>query len=279
LPDPGSKYYIFSALTTENSEYSRSFQYPLFLYIHKKFISMKKPVKRILLVTGILLGIILVFAVVFLINFLSATKKMTPSETAAINDTVWCIKDKFVNLYVFKGENDYLMVDAGITKKGVDTELRKIGIRPDQIKTLLLTHTDGDHTGATGLLTNPDIYLHKDEEQMINGTTGKSKFSKTKWKYGRYNLLNDDDTLIIDGLRIKIFHTPGHTPGSSCFKIGNEYLLTGDNLIYSNGQYDHFTEMFNMDTPKQEESLKRLPPASEFRYILSGHNGIIEINP
>lgn len=250
-----------------------------FFYIFTQILSsMKKPVKRILLVTGILLGIILIMAVVFLINFLSATKKMTPSETTAINDSVWCIRDKFVNLYVFRGENDYLMVDAGITKKGVDTELRKIGIRPDQIKTLLLTHTDSDHTGATGLLTNPDIYLHKDEEQMINGTTGKSKFSKTKWKYGKYNLLNDNDTLTIDGLRIKILHTPGHTPGSSCFKIGDEYLLTGDNLIYTKGQYEHFTEMFNMNTPMQEESLKSLPPASEFIYILSSHNGIIKIS-
>lgn len=239
---------------------------------------MKKPVKRVLQVTGILLGILLIPVVIFLINFLNATKKMTPAETSAINDSVWCIKDKFVNAYIFKGDKDYLMVDAGITKKGVDTELRKLGIRPDQIKTLLLTHTDSDHTGATGLLTNPDIYLHKDEEQMINGTTGKTKFSKTKWKYGRYNLMNSNDTLIIDGLRIKILHTPGHTPGSSCFKIGNDYLLTGDNLIYSQGLYEHFTEMFNMNTPKQEESLKLLPPASNFKYILSSHNGIIQIS-
>jgi glyoxylase-like metal-dependent hydrolase (beta-lactamase superfamily II) len=238
---------------------------------------MKKPVKRVLIIAGVLLGIILLAAVVFLINFLKETKKMTPSETAAINDSVWCIKDKFVNAYIFKGEKDYLMVDAGISKKGVDTELRKIGIRPDQIKTLLLTHTDSDHTGATGLLTNPVIYMHKDEEQMINGATGKTKFSKTKWRYGKYNLLNNNDTLNIDGLRIKILHTPGHTPGSSCFKIGNDYLLTGDNLIYSKGDYEHFTEMFNMDTPKQEESLKKLPPPSDFIYILSGHNGIIKI--
>lgn len=239
---------------------------------------MKKPVKRILLAAGILLGIILILVVVFLINFLNATKKMTPADTSAINDSVWCIKDKFVNVYIFKGDKDYLMVDAGITKKGVDTELRKLGIRPEQIKTLLLTHTDSDHTGATGLLTNPTIYLHKDEEQMINGTTGKSKFSKTKWKYGKYKLMNDNDTLIIDGIRIKIIHTPGHTPGSSCFKIGNDYLLTGDNLIYSKGHYEHFTEMFNMDTPKQEESLKQLPPASDFIYLLTSHNGIIKIN-
>ncbi len=240
---------------------------------------MSKTVKRLLIATGILLGVIVIGAALFIINFISATKSMAPAETGAINDSVWCIKDRFVNVFIFKGEKGYLMVDAGISAKGIDNGLDLIGIKPEEITTLLLTHTDGDHIGATGLLTNPAVYMHKDEKQMIDGTTGKSKFMKTKWKYGQYNLLNDNDTLIIDGLSIRILHTPGHTPGSSCYIIGNEYLLTGDNLAFVNGQYVHFTEKFNMDTPKQEESLKKLPPSSDFRYILTGHNGVFKINP
>jgi glyoxylase-like metal-dependent hydrolase (beta-lactamase superfamily II) len=240
---------------------------------------MKKYVGRILLVTGILLGIIIIGAALFLINFLSATKSMTPAETGALNDSVWCVKDRFVNAYIFRGEKSYLMVDAGLSKKGVEQALQKIGILPGKITTLLLTHTDGDHIGATGLLTNPSIYMHVEEKQMIDGTTGKSKFMKTKWKYGPYILLKDRDSLTIDGLTIRILHTPGHTPGSSCYIIGDDYLVTGDNLAFDKGQYAHFTEMFNMDTPKQEESISKLPPPSDFRYILTAHNGIIRNIP
>ena len=119
--------------------------------------------------------------------------------------------------------------------------------------------------------------MHHDEEQMINGTTGKTKYSKTKWKYGPYTLLNSNDTITIDGLKIRILHTPGHTPGSSCYIIGNEYLVTGDNLIVSNGRYEHFTERFNMDTPLQIESLKSLPAPELFEYILTGHHGVVKI--
>jgi hydroxyacylglutathione hydrolase len=239
---------------------------------------MKKTIKRALIGLSVFIGILLTAAIVFMINFLSATKAMTPAETHAINDSVWCIKDRFVNAYIFKGKNSYLMVDAGIRKASFKKELDKIGINPGQIATILLTHTDGDHIGAIPLFKNISIYMHRDEEQMINGTTGKSKFHKPKWKYGPYKLLESNDTITIDGIKVKILLTPGHTPGSSCYIIGNEYLLTGDNLIIRNGNYSQFYERFNMDTKKQLESLKLLPSPVTFKYILTGHDGITEIN-
>lgn len=238
---------------------------------------MKKPVKWILSGLAVVAALLFIGAIVFLYNFLQATKAMTPGEIMAINDSVWCIKDRFVNAYIFKGMDRFILVDAGISKKRFKGELIKLGINPDQITAILLTHTDGDHIGAISLFNKPAIYMHHDEEQMINGTTGKTKYSKTKWKYGPYTLLNSNDTMTIDGLNIRILHTPGHTPGSSCYIIGNEYLVTGDNLIVSNGRYEHFTERFNMDTPLQIESLKLLPASESFEYILTGHHGVVKI--
>jgi glyoxylase-like metal-dependent hydrolase (beta-lactamase superfamily II) len=239
---------------------------------------MKRSIQKILWVVAIIAGLIIIGASVFLIGFISATRSMTPAETGAINDTVWCIKDRFVNAYIFKGNNSYLMVDAGFGKQSFAKELKQAGLAPEQISTLLLTHTDGDHIGATGLFKNIKIYMHTDEEQMINGTTGKSKFAKTKWKYGPYKLLGNNDTLTLDGLKIKIIHTPGHTPGSSCYLIGDDYLVTGDNLVVTNGKYEHFVEKFNMDTPKQIESIMLLPLPGSIKYVLTGHHGVEEFN-
>jgi hydroxyacylglutathione hydrolase len=236
---------------------------------------MKKIFKKLLWTAAVLAGLVIIAALIFLLNFLIATKSMTPAETAAINDSVWCIKDKYVNAFIFRGEKSYLMIDAGLGAKRFSQELKKLGINPDDITTILLTHTDGDHTGSISLYKNAAVYLHRDEEQMINGTNGKSKFSKTKWKYGSYKLLDDNDTLSVDGLKIKVIHTPGHTPGSSCFIVGSDYLVSGDNLIMKNGKYDHFVEKFNMDTPEQIESLKILPPPETFKYILTAHYGVI----
>jgi len=33
-----------------------------------------------------------------------------------------------------------------------------------------------------------------------------------KWKYGPCMLIDGNDTLVLDGLNVRVFHTPGHTP-------------------------------------------------------------------
>ena len=235
---------------------------------------MKKAVKIALWGFGILLGLLVIAGAFFIINFILATKKMTPADTSAVNDSVYCVKDKFVNAFIFKGKQSYLMVDAGISKESFRAELNKLGISPEKISTILLTHTDGDHIGALELFVNPAIYLHKDEEQMINGQTAKMGPFKTKWKYGPYKLLNSNDMLTVDGLKIKLIHTPGHTPGSVCYVINGDYLVTGDNLIVVDGKAEHFVEQFNMNTAQQIESLKALPDLKSFKYILTAHHGI-----
>jgi hydroxyacylglutathione hydrolase len=237
---------------------------------------MKKTGKRILWSLATIVGLFILGALIFLINFVQSTKAMTPSETGAINDSVWCIKDHFVNAYIFKGRNGYIMIDAGIAKKNINNGLTRLGIKPKKIAAILLTHTDGDHIGSISLFKNAIIYMHHNEVQMINGTTGKFKYSKTKWKYGPYTTLNDKDTLTIDGLKIKILFTPGHTPGSSCYIVGSDYLVSGDNLTIKDGKYEPFTDKFNMNTLQQSESIKTLPDPSTFKYILTGHNGVIK---
>jgi glyoxylase-like metal-dependent hydrolase (beta-lactamase superfamily II) len=43
-------------------------------------------------------------------------------------------------------------------------------------------------------------------------------------------LLSDGDTLSLGDLTFAILHTPGHTPGSLCFRVGR-YLISGDTIF------------------------------------------------
>lgn len=238
---------------------------------------MKKRNKIIIWILGSIIGLIIIGASVFIINFIIQTRSMTPSETGAINDSVWCIRDKFVNAYIFKGNRGYIMFDAGIGEKSFAREMIKTGIPPGLITAIFLTHTDGDHIGSISLFKNASVFMHTDEEQMINGTTGKTKFSRAKWKSGPYLLLSSGQAIVIDGISVRTVHTPGHTPGSCCFIVGNDYFVTGDNLVVNGNTYEPFNDSFNMDTPQEEESIKKLPPPDTFRYILTGHYGITRI--
>ncbi len=236
---------------------------------------MKKPVKRILYGFLIFLGILVLAAGFFGFRFWYGTRDMTPAETQKLNDSVFCVKDKFVNAYFFRTSQGFVMVDAGVNQDNFLSQMHKLGIQPEQVTTVLLTHTDSDHTGAMGLFKHAKIYMHKDEEQMINGKNGKMFFLRLHWKYTPYTLLSDRDTLKIGGLRIQIIHTPGHTPGSCCYLFNHEYLATGDNVAYKNGKFVHFTDIFNMDTPAQEAALKKVPELKTTPFILMAHHGIL----
>ncbi|MCJ7605677.1 MAG: MBL fold metallo-hydrolase, partial [Dehalococcoidales bacterium] len=80
-------------------------------------------------------------------------------------------------------------------------------------------------------------------------------------------LLNDGDTLDLGKLKVRVLHTPGHTPGGLCFHIG-DYLLAGD-TIFPGGpgktwMPDDFKEIIISITGK----IFRLP---EDTLILPGH--------
>jgi len=240
---------------------------------------MKKPVKRILRGTLIFFGIIFLIVLYFGLRFWIGTRDMTPAETQKINDSVYCVKDRFVNAYIFRTGADYVLVDAGNDAAGFKSGLDQLGISPDAVTAVLLTHTDGDHIGAMSLFPKAKVYMHRDEEQMINGKNGKFFFLRFHWKYQPYILLNDRDTLRIGTLPVKIIHTPGHTPGSCCWLIGNDYLCTGDNTVAKNGKFVHFTGFFNVDTEIQEEALKKVPELYSTPVILMAHHGILRQKP
>ncbi len=238
---------------------------------------MKKVTKVTLWVLAVLASVLLILLVFYYFSYRSATRKMHPAETAAVNDSVWVVKDKFVNAYIFKGRDGYLMVDAGIGRRNFKREIKKTGIRPRDITAIVLTHTDGDHIGGVAFCKNAAVYMHTDEKQMIDGTTGKTRYSKQVWKYGAYNLFESNTTIYLDGIKVSVIHTPGHTPGSACYIIGDDYFATGDNLIYKDGEYLPFIERFNMDTKQQLESIKSLPSPESFKYILTSHYGYVKI--
>jgi len=196
---------------------------------------MKKPLKWILIILAGLAGIIIVFVIIMIIRYSYATKQMNPVETQALNDTVFCIRDKFVNAYIFKGYEGYMMIDAGMNKDRVLEELVKLEINPDDILAVVLTHSDPDHAGGLGAFENATIFMHEEEEQMVTRETARFVF-RSGWKHQDYNLIKTGELLNINVFQVQVLHTPGHTPGSCCFIVNDDYLLTGDNLILEDGR-------------------------------------------
>ncbi|MCF8223480.1 MAG: MBL fold metallo-hydrolase [Bacteroidales bacterium] len=233
---------------------------------------MKKTTRRVIAIAASFILLLILLLLITSSKYIYAIRQMKPVETRALNDSVYCIRNKYVNAWVFEVYRGYIMIDAGISKKKMKEELSKLEINPDDILAVVLTHSDPDHSGGLNAFENAKIFLHEEEEQMVNGQTARFIF-KSKWKYDDYNLIRSEEILNINVLQIKVIHTPGHTPGSCCFIINDDYLVSGDNLIFENGVYKPFFDIINMDTETQVKSLKKLPSPDNFKYILTSHTG------
>ena len=110
-------------------------------------------------------------------------------------------------------------------------QLAKLGVSPDEIEMVVITHLHWDHAGNNHLFPNAKFYVQKDEIRdaaapelkIFAGSYDYEQIFKT-----RYNVV-DGDCQILDGIRV--IKTPGHSMGSQSVIIDTEkgeYLLAGD---------------------------------------------------
>ena len=232
-----------------------------------------KLIKKISIAVGILAGVILVVSGLYLYKMKAETSKMYPNDTKEIVEDIYAIRDTFVNMYLVKSGSNYVAIDAGNNFQNVKQETYKLGIDPEKVTVIFLTHTDSDHSAAVKLFKNAKIYISSAEEQMINGKTARTAcFIKNKLAC-TYEMIEDNQTIDISGLKVKGILTPGHTPGSMSYLINDKYLFIGDTLSLKDGKAELFNEFFNMDSATEKKSIKKLSVLHDAKYIFTAHYG------
>ncbi len=154
------------------------------------------------------------------------------SNTAAIVDPAWEIND----MLSFADSKDIRITD------------------------ILLTHSHHDHVnGLQQTLEHSDAKVHllKPEAKFWG-----ENLSKPVLHHGA------DQIQLGDSL-INILHTPGHTPGSACYQIGND-LIAGDTLfVFGCGRCD----LAGGDPEQMFQTLKKMKTELPAATILHpGHN-------
>jgi glyoxylase-like metal-dependent hydrolase (beta-lactamase superfamily II) len=121
--------------------------------------------------------------------------------------------------------NSYLIVceetgTSAIIDPGADADAILENARDTKVEKILLTHGHANHVSAVDEIkaaTGAPIYLHPADAKIFSVS---------------YDIpLADGDVIPVGNLRVKTIHTPGHTPGATCFDLGDGRVLVGDVLF------------------------------------------------
>ena len=234
---------------------------------------MKKIIKRILQVTGILIGILIILSIVFYLKMNSIIKTMSAVKTGEVVEQVYAVKDGFVNMFLVKDSDYYVAIDAGNDPEVISAGLKKLNIDPDKVIAVMLTHTDGDHVAGLKLFKNARVYLSREEEQMINGKTARMMNGHNKIDTKEYTLLDDQQTIQIGTVKIKGILTPGHTPGSMCYQVNDAFLFVGDAFGLNKGKVERPNKFFTADMKTAIESFDKITNLPDAEFIFTAHAG------
>jgi glyoxylase-like metal-dependent hydrolase (beta-lactamase superfamily II) len=161
--------------------------------------------------------------------------------------------------YLLKNESDFLLIDSGdpSDRGKLVSELAKRDVSPNNLKLVLLTHGDFDHSGNAAFLQRSfgvPIAMHKEDAGMvIHGDQGFNRklkadrmtafgtfisfISKMVVRTGMISsftpdiLLEGDASLTEFGFDARVISLPGHSKGSIGLLTTSGELFCGDLLM------------------------------------------------
>jgi glyoxylase-like metal-dependent hydrolase (beta-lactamase superfamily II) len=190
-----------------------------------------------------------------------------------------------------------ILVDAGISEKyisggkgwgGWKTEggksyvekaLADAGISPEEIAIVIYTHLHNEHGANSTLFRNARLLVQKDEwETLLNPLPAMNVRRDYEQSYiqelSSMKLLKvEGDFEITDG--IKIYKTPGHTPGSQSVAVNTKkgiVVLVGDQFILNCMAFPRQAELIDMQgnrhaiTPAPEAYGPFMPSSVVYNY-------------
>lgn len=125
-----------------------------------------------------------------------------------------------------------VIVDPGGDEESILALCEQEGLT---IEYIVATHGHPDHVCGNRKIkevTGAQIIMHGDDDAFFNKPEVQEYFSMLGLEASPPAdiLVKDGDTITFGNQTLKVFHTPGHTPGGICLYSGTD-LFTGDTLF------------------------------------------------
>lgn len=160
-----------------------------------------------------------------------------------------------VNAYVVHAPEGDIIVDAGAEPEKILSAVRQ------NVAAVLVTHGHADHVSALNEIlkeVSAPVYIHPDDAS----STGIQV----------YEPLQDEEDLVIAGETLHVLHTPGHSPGSVTFVVGEDQIVGDLVLPGSVGR----TDLDGASWEDIEVSLRKVIPLwTENTRLYAGHGPVL----
>jgi hydroxyacylglutathione hydrolase len=193
-----------------------------------------------------------------------------------------------VNCYLVRTGDGYILIDTGRTNKrgAIEKELTSAGCRPGNLKLIVLTHGDFDHTGNAAYLRErfgAKIAMHKDDSGMVE--RGDMSWNRSSGgailrliapilfgfpKSSRFRpdfYVEEGDDFSEYGFDAQVLLIPGHSKGSIGILTADGDLVCGD--LLENLKEPAINSIMD-DSVACDASLERLK-AIEINTVYPGH--------
>lgn len=159
--------------------------------------------------------------------------------------------------YIAASNGDAVVIDPLYPPEKYQEIAKKYGFK---ITKIIDTHQHADHVSSA-----------RDLARITGGTVYES--SLEQWEL-KADFLKNDDIIVFGKSKIRVMHTPGHTPGSMSYVVNDKIVFTGDILfVESIGRpdlRDKVKEFAVQLYDSLHNKLLKMPPST---LILPAHHG------
>ena len=167
-----------------------------------------------------------------------------------------------------------VLYDAGLRDGQIAMRLIEIGVSPESVSKILITHLHQDHFGGlldeagNAAFPNAEVYVSKPEyDYWVNEVKNESVISALKLYTVKQFSFGDE---VVPGIRA--IETTGHTPGHASYLVeadGEKLIIAGDIMHFPEIQLPHpeIAVRYDADPEKAVQSRKFILDYAAWRDI------------
>jgi glyoxylase-like metal-dependent hydrolase (beta-lactamase superfamily II) len=197
------------------------------------------------------------------------------------------------------------LVDCGYEETSAELEhkLKALGIEPEDLTGVIITHDDHDHLGGLCQLKqknkNLKVVCGELEKDSVSGKIKSERLLQAEmslnilpeeyrgWALNFIEKLKKVQRFAVDEVlcdnaifeeELIVIHTPGHTKGHvSLFLPKEKTVIAGDALVIENGEFNIANPSFTLDLQQALKSVERIKNLNPLK-IICFHGGIMDKN-